>query len=155
MRAIKPRVVLLSRNTSCKTAPKIRRFLPKYWKYLNETITFTDNALHIDKNIGIGSSPLRGRVDRTRELYHEFRSDVRSICPERENRGILASIINKNIYNRSLDHGNIPVKLYRHIIYHVYSVESEKHISHLIGVLLPSMHNDLIRACVTGHIAPN
>ena len=34
MRAIKPKVVLLSRNTSCNTAPKIRRFLPKYCKYL-------------------------------------------------------------------------------------------------------------------------
>ena len=99
MRAIKPKVVLLFSNTSCNTAPKIRRFLPKYWKYLNETITFTDNALHNDKNIGTGRSPLRGCVARTRELYHEFRSDVRSTCPERESRGILASIINKNIYN--------------------------------------------------------
>ena len=67
MRAMKSNVVLLSRNASSNTASippllyscvNIKRKLP---------LTFPDNALHDDKNIGTGSSSLYKRV--TRELF--------------------------------------------------------------------------------------
>ena len=67
MQAMKPNVILLSCNASSNTASKIRLLLYLCVNIKMETATFPDNALHADKNIGTGSSPLYERV--TRELY--------------------------------------------------------------------------------------
>ena len=115
MRAMKSNVVLLSRNASSNTASippllyscvNIKRKLP---------LTFPDNTLHDDKNIGTGSSPLYKRV--TRELFDILTLSALSLGCYGES----GDFGHESVYNRSLNHGNInPSTLDQHIIYHVY-----------------------------------
>ena len=78
MQAMKPNVVLLSRNASSNTPSKIRLLLYLCVNIKMETATFPDNALHADKNIGFGSSPLYERV--TRDLYDDATQDFGPKC---------------------------------------------------------------------------
>ena len=73
MQAMKPNVVLLSRNVSGNTASKIR---PLHYPCGNIQKKLPDNALHDDKNIETGSSPLYESV--TKDLYDDATRDFGS-----------------------------------------------------------------------------